>query len=203
MSASNLRAVLAADPELGAGNVLLRLAEHGADMDMPRVTFDTGVDAIPAWTPLSLRTLTERVAARAEWFARHGIGRRDPVAVYVTSAADVFLNFLALTWLGAIPALMNGSMPAEIAAEYIRRLRSRRGAHRRRPRRAGRATTSARRSSATRPRPAPATRPVRPRTTGTTPTIRWPSRTRPARRGCRPRSCTPTRACSRPCGRSG
>ncbi len=104
--------------------MLLRLAEHGADMDMPRVTFDTEVDGIPAWTPLSLRTLTERVAARAEWFARHGIGRRDPVAVYVTSAADVFLNFFALTWLGAIPALMNGSMPTEIAVEFIRRLRA-------------------------------------------------------------------------------
>jgi acyl-coenzyme A synthetase/AMP-(fatty) acid ligase len=124
VSATNLRAVLAADPELGAGNALLRLAEHGADMDMPRVTFDTGFDAIAAWTPLSLRTLTDRVAARAEWFHRHGIGQRDPVAVYVTSSADVILNFLALTWLGAIPALMNGSMPVEIAAEYIRRLRS-------------------------------------------------------------------------------
>jgi acyl-CoA synthetase (AMP-forming)/AMP-acid ligase II len=123
VSASKLRAVLAADTELGAGNVLLRLAEHGADMDMPRVTFDTEVDAIAAWTPLSLRTLTERVAARAQWFARHGIGRRDPVAVYVTSSADLFLNFFALTWLGAIPALMNGGMPVEIAAEYIRRLR--------------------------------------------------------------------------------
>jgi acyl-coenzyme A synthetase/AMP-(fatty) acid ligase len=124
VSAGNLRVVLAADQELGAGNVLLRLAEHGADMDVPRVTFDTEVDAIAAWTPLSLRTLTERVAARAEWFARNGIGRRDPVAVFVTSAADVFLNFLALTWLGAIPALMNGGMPAEIAVEYIRRLRA-------------------------------------------------------------------------------
>jgi acyl-coenzyme A synthetase/AMP-(fatty) acid ligase len=119
---SNPRAVLAADMELGAGNVLLRLAEHGADMDMPRVTFDTDVDAHPAWTPLSLRTLTQLAAARAEWFARRGIGRRDPVAVYVTSAADVFLNFFALTWLGAIPALMNGSMPPEIAVEFIRRL---------------------------------------------------------------------------------
>ena len=124
MSATNLRAVLAADPELGAGNVLLRLAEHGAGMDTPRVTFDTGFDTLAAWTPLSLRTLTERAAARAEWFARHGIGRRDPVAVYVTSAADVLLNFFALTWLGAIPALMNGSMPTEIAVEYIRRLRA-------------------------------------------------------------------------------
>jgi len=123
VTVSNLRAILAADAELGAGNVLLRLAEHGADMDSPRVSFDTEVDAIPAWTPLSLRTLTERVAARAEWFARAGVERRDPVAVFVTSAADVVLNYLALTWLGAIPALMNGSMPTEIAAEFIRRLR--------------------------------------------------------------------------------
>jgi acyl-CoA synthetase (AMP-forming)/AMP-acid ligase II len=115
--------VLAKDLDLGAGNVLLRLAEHGADLDRPRVTFDTEVDSIPAWTPLPLRTLTQRVAARAEWFARHGIGRRDPVAVYVTSAADVLLNFFALTWLGAIPAPMNGSMPPEIAAEYLRCLR--------------------------------------------------------------------------------
>jgi acyl-coenzyme A synthetase/AMP-(fatty) acid ligase len=124
VTATNLRVILAADTELGAGNVLLRLAEHGADLDMPRVTFDTEVDAIAAWTPLSLRTLTERVAARAQWFAQRGIGRRDPVAVYVTSAADVFLNFFALTWLGAIPALLNGGMPAEIAVEYIRRLRA-------------------------------------------------------------------------------
>ena len=124
MKGSNPRAVLAADMELGAGNVLLRLAEHGADMDLPRVTFDTNVDGHPAWSPLSLRMLTQRVAARAEWFARRGIGRRDPVAVYVTSAADVFLNFFALTWLGAIPALMNGSMPPEIAVEFIRRLRA-------------------------------------------------------------------------------
>ena len=122
MHGSNLRAALAADMTLGTGNVLLRLAEHGADMDAPRVTFDTDVDGIPAWTALSLRTLTDRAAARADWFARHGIGRRDPVAVYVTSAADVFLNFFALTRLGAIPVLMNGSMPPEIAVEFIRRL---------------------------------------------------------------------------------
>src|ERR1700729_3655273 len=98
VSASNLRAVLAADMELGAGNVLLRLAEHGADMDMPRVTFDTDVDGIPAWTPLSLRALPQGVAAGAACFARRGVGRRDPVAVYVTSAADVLLNYCALTW---------------------------------------------------------------------------------------------------------
>jgi acyl-coenzyme A synthetase/AMP-(fatty) acid ligase len=120
---AHLRTALAADPELGAGNVLLRLPAHGADEDMPRLSFDVDVDGIPAWTAMSLRTLTERVAARAAWFAGRGIGPRDPVAVYVTSSADVFLNYFALTWLGAIPALMNGNMPIDVAADYVRRLR--------------------------------------------------------------------------------
>jgi len=120
---SDLRLTLARDEQVGAGNVLLRMAELGADPDLPRVSFDRDVDGIPAETPLSLTMLTERVAARAHWFSRRGIGRRDPVAVYVTSAADVFLNYFALTRLGAIPALLNGSMPIEVAAEFIRRLR--------------------------------------------------------------------------------
>jgi len=119
----NFRAVLAADLRLGAGNVLARLAEHGADLDAPRVTFDADVDAIAAGTPLSIRVLTRLAAARADWFHSRGIGRRDPVALYVTSAADVFLNYFALTRLGAIPALLNGNMPTDIAGDYIRRLR--------------------------------------------------------------------------------
>jgi len=122
-SRANIRTALAADMRLGAGNVLPMLAEHGADLQAPRVTFDVDVDGIAAWTPMSLGTLTRRVAARAAWFAGKGIGRRDPVAVYVASAADTFLNFFALNWLGAVPALMNGNMPVGVAAEYIRRLR--------------------------------------------------------------------------------
>jgi len=119
----NIRALLAADPDLGAGNVLLKLREHGADPDGPGMTFDVDVDGYPAWRQLTLGQLTERVAARAEWLHRHGVRRRDPVAVYATSAADCFLSFMALNWLGAIPALMNPNIPGEIAAEFLRRLR--------------------------------------------------------------------------------
>ena len=35
MTVSGLRAALAADPTLGAGNVLLKLIEHGAPLDGP------------------------------------------------------------------------------------------------------------------------------------------------------------------------
>jgi acyl-coenzyme A synthetase/AMP-(fatty) acid ligase len=122
--ARSIRAALAADPELGAGNVLPKLREHGADPDGPGITFDTDVDGHAAWTPLTLGELERRVAARASWLHARGIGPRDPVAVYATSAADCLLNYLGLCWLGAVPALMNGNMPGEIAVEYIRRLRA-------------------------------------------------------------------------------
>jgi 3-aminoavenalumate diazotase len=123
MGAKNIRAVLATDPEIGAGNVLAKLFEHGVAADGPGITFDVDVDGHPAWAPLTLGALQERVAARAAWLHQRGIRPRDPVAVYVASAADCLLAFMALTWLGAIPALMNGNMPPDIAAEYIRRLR--------------------------------------------------------------------------------
>jgi acyl-coenzyme A synthetase/AMP-(fatty) acid ligase len=115
--------MLAADPEIGAGNVLAKLIEHGAPLDGHGITFDTDVDGHPAWQPLTLGALHDRVRARAQWLHRYGISPRDPVAVYVTSAADCLLAFMALTWLGAIPALINGNVPADVAAEYIRRLR--------------------------------------------------------------------------------
>ncbi len=120
----NIRVALADDPELGAGNVLMKLREHGAAADRPGITFDVGVDGHPAWAPLSFGELCDRVATRAAWLYQQGIKPRDPVAVYATSAADCLLTFMALNWVGAIPALMNGNMPGETAVEYIRRLRA-------------------------------------------------------------------------------
>ncbi|CAG7641284.1 class I adenylate-forming enzyme family protein [Actinacidiphila bryophytorum] len=124
MTGTNIRARLAADPGVGAGNVLPKLFEHGADPDGPGAAFDTPVDGHPAWQQLTLAQLRERVAARAAWWRANGIGPRDPVAIHVSTAADCLLTFQALAWLGAIPALMNPHLPGDIAAEYVRRLRA-------------------------------------------------------------------------------
>ena len=119
----DIRAALTADPDVGAGNALVKVIEHGAALDGPGITFDVDVDGHPAWEPLTLGMLRDRVAARASWLHSRGIGPRDPVAVYATSSADILLNFMALAWLGAVPALMNGAIPGDIAAGYIQRLR--------------------------------------------------------------------------------
>jgi acyl-coenzyme A synthetase/AMP-(fatty) acid ligase len=124
VSATDIRVALADDPELGAGNVLMKLREHGVPADRLAVTFDVPVGDHPAWAALTFGALFDKVAARAGWLHELGIRPRDPVAVYVTTAADCLLTFMALNWVGAIPALMNGNMPSETAVEYIRRLRA-------------------------------------------------------------------------------
>ncbi|ADB35071.1 AMP-dependent synthetase and ligase [Kribbella flavida DSM 17836] len=119
----SLRAQLAADPSVGTGNVLATVIAHGADLDGPGLTFDTAVDQFAAEHPLTLGELDERVQARTAWLHARGIGRRNVVAIWATDAADIVLSFLALTRVGAIPALLNGKMAPAIASEYIRRLR--------------------------------------------------------------------------------
>jgi acyl-CoA synthetase (AMP-forming)/AMP-acid ligase II len=125
MTAKSVRAQLAADQDLGSGNVLTTLVERGLGLDNPTLTFDTDVDGvIPAWQAMSLRELDERVRARAATLYALGIRRRDPVAVSATSAADIVLAFFALARLGAIPALLNAKVPPELAALFLTRLRA-------------------------------------------------------------------------------
>lgn len=117
-----IRALMAADPDLGAGTVLGARVRLGVGLDEPRITFDTAVDGHAAWQPLTVRELDRAVRARAARLHALGVRPRDPVAVYVSSAADNVLAFLALTRLGAIPALVNPNLDADRAAAYIKGL---------------------------------------------------------------------------------
>jgi acyl-CoA synthetase (AMP-forming)/AMP-acid ligase II len=127
MSTKSIRARLAADPNVGAGNVLTTLAELDLGLDTPQFTFDTaagqsGAGDVPAWQPLTLRQMHELAAARAAALAGIGIRKRDPVAVIAPTAIDTAVTFLALARIGAIPALINPSLAPELAVRFIGKL---------------------------------------------------------------------------------
>ena len=122
MPPPNLRALLAADPDAGAGTILSTRIRLGIGLDEPRSTFDTAVDDRPAWAPFTVRELDRVVRSRAAALHELGVRPRDPVAVFVTSAADNVLAFLALSRLGAIAAPVNPNLDGEKAALYISRL---------------------------------------------------------------------------------
>ena len=122
MSIRSIRALLAADPTVGAGNVLTSRIALGLDLDDPLLTFDTAVDGRPAWEPFTLNELDRAVRARAAALHALGVSPRDPVVVYTSDVSDTVLAFLALARLGAIPALVNPNLEGERAARYIHRL---------------------------------------------------------------------------------
>lgn len=123
MITNSERRALAADPGLGAGNFLHRgLAPRESDRDTlwfdpPRRMPDGQVQA-----SLTVPDLRRYAAACAGWYAARGVRARDPVAVYASAAVDVLLHYLGLTWLGAIPALVNGNVALPTATDYIRRI---------------------------------------------------------------------------------
>lgn len=124
MTVSSIRTRIADDPHVGAGNVLTTLMSIGERVDEPLFSFDTAFDGLEAGQALSIRQLDTSARARAAALHAEGIGPRDPVAIWASSAADQILAFLALSRLGAIPAMINPNLNPEIGAKYIRNLRA-------------------------------------------------------------------------------
>ncbi|MBV9024093.1 MAG: acyl--CoA ligase [Streptomycetaceae bacterium] len=117
------RSRICTDTELGAGNVLHRLKAYERPLDEPVLWTDGTWQAPDGSYPeiLTFRHLSEVVETYAGWYAAHGVGPRDPVAVHSSSSAENAVSYLALTSLGAIPSLVNGNLSPEIAREYVRR----------------------------------------------------------------------------------
>ncbi|WFE30117.1 class I adenylate-forming enzyme family protein [Solwaraspora sp. WMMD791] len=119
----SVRLRLAVDRDLGVGNFLDRVCAHTRRSDRPFL-FAQRPASHPAGPvePFSLDKLTRTRDAYAAWYHTAGVGKGDPVAVYVDNGIDPFLHFLAVSSLGAVAALINGRMPAPVAAEYITRI---------------------------------------------------------------------------------
>ncbi|NEA62870.1 class I adenylate-forming enzyme family protein [Streptomyces sp. SID12488] len=117
------RARICSDTELGAGNILARLAEYDRPHDEVVLRMDGNWQAPDGSHPthLTLGELREVVETYAGWYATQGVRPRDPVALHSYSSAEFAVNFLALTSLGAIPSFVNGNLPPGIAREYVRR----------------------------------------------------------------------------------
>jgi acyl-CoA synthetase (AMP-forming)/AMP-acid ligase II len=119
------RTELVADATLGAGNFLHRItASSGRVLDQPIVWTDRPWQSPwgDRYEHFSLLELKRASDWYAGWYYRLGVRPRDPVAVFTHSAVDLLASYVALTGLGAIAVLINGSLPPEIVADYVRRI---------------------------------------------------------------------------------
>jgi acyl-coenzyme A synthetase/AMP-(fatty) acid ligase len=125
MLTGEIRARLAADPSLGAGNFLQHVRRvRPGDEEVLWGDPDFLAPGGGTETVLTLDRLNELVETYAGWYAANGVRPRDPVAVHTGSATEIMVNFLALSGLGAVPALVNANLSAATAADYIRRVQA-------------------------------------------------------------------------------
>lgn len=109
---------------LGCGNFLHvaeKISPYAKEqhfwMDRPLNIF-TG----ESYNGLSLTELKHVVDTYASWYYGAGVRPKDPVAVYVGEGIENLVHFLALNAIGAIPAIVNGNMPAKIAALWMEKV---------------------------------------------------------------------------------
>jgi 3-aminoavenalumate diazotase len=117
------RARIAADTELGAGNVLHRIMAYGRPLD-EQVLWTDGTWQAPDGshpTVITLGELYDHVRTYAGFYASEGIRPRDVVGVLTSSSTEFAINFMAVNSLGAIPSFANAKLRPEIAREYFRR----------------------------------------------------------------------------------
>jgi len=109
-----------ADPDLGAGNFLDHALAHNPNR---AVTYayshhlDHRGDVVLRGHSLEdLARLRDRYA---KWYAANGVQAGEPVGVVTAEGLDPLIHFLALSALGAIPALVNDAMRPDIMARYL------------------------------------------------------------------------------------
>ncbi|HKY35266.1 MAG TPA: AMP-binding protein [Polyangiaceae bacterium] len=119
---ASIRAGFSTDPEIGSGNFFHRLRALSVVTDEPLIwAQDAQVDP-RAPSGLSVGRFGAIVDRVAAFHHARGVRRRDVVPLYAADGLAPFVHFLALSGLGAIPALLNGRLEPSVAASFIRRV---------------------------------------------------------------------------------
>ncbi|MFF7456303.1 class I adenylate-forming enzyme family protein [Kitasatospora sp. NPDC008115] len=111
---------LMAEPGLGAGNFLDHAITVNPNRAVPFAyshhTDHRGAVVLRGHSLLDLAALRDRYAA---WYHANGVRPGEPVAVVIAEGLEPLLHFLALTALGAVPALVNDAMRHDVMVRYL------------------------------------------------------------------------------------
>ncbi|MFD0822079.1 class I adenylate-forming enzyme family protein, partial [Micromonospora zhanjiangensis] len=111
---------LMTEPDLGAGNFLAYAVDSNPNRAVPFVfshhTDHRGQVVLRGHSLLDLAVLRDRYA---KWYHSSGVRPGEPVAVVVAEGLEPLLHFLALTALGAIPAMVNDAMRPDVMLRYL------------------------------------------------------------------------------------
>ncbi|GLZ81482.1 acyl-CoA synthetase [Actinorhabdospora filicis] len=114
------RQKLMTEPELGAGNFLDYALASNPNRSVPFV-FTHRLDhrgrvALRGHSLDDLAALRDRYA---RWYHTAGVRPGEPVGIVVAEGLEPLIHFLALSALGAIPAMINDAMRPDVMVRYL------------------------------------------------------------------------------------
>ncbi len=109
---------------LGCGNFLHVAASVSPYADQRHLWTDTPVRLFTGevFEGFSLNELRHAVDTYASWYYGAGVRAKDPIGIYVSEGIGNLIHYLALNAIGAIPAIVNGNMPAATAALWLEKV---------------------------------------------------------------------------------
>ncbi|NUW33922.1 acyl--CoA ligase [Nonomuraea sp. SMC257] len=108
------------EPGLGAGNFLDHALEGNPHRDVPFVhTHRLDHRGQVVLRGHSLVDLARMRDGYARWYHANGVRPGDPVAIVVAEGLEPLIHFLALTALGAVPAMVNDAMRPDVMIRYL------------------------------------------------------------------------------------
>ncbi|GAA3132641.1 class I adenylate-forming enzyme family protein [Streptosporangium carneum] len=115
-----VRRRLMTEPELGAGNFLDHALAANPNRAVPFVyshhNDHRGQVVLRGHSLVDLAALRDRYAT---WYRANGVRPGEPVGVVVGEGLEPLVHFLALTALGAVPAMINDAMRPDVMVRYL------------------------------------------------------------------------------------
>lgn len=110
-----------AESDLGAGNFLYKTLSHSTHHNVPFVFTEIPYTSLVHGTQseFSLSSLKREVDIWAKFYVAQNIAAKDVVGVYTRDTIEYLIHYIALTSLGAIPALVNSLLSPKITAQYF------------------------------------------------------------------------------------
>jgi acyl-coenzyme A synthetase/AMP-(fatty) acid ligase len=115
-----VRERLMTEPDLGAGNFLDYAVAHNPNRAVP-FAFSHSLDHRDE-VVLKGHSLEDLVRLRdryARWYAANGVRPGEPVGIVVAEGLEPLIHYLALSALGAIPAMINDAMRPDVMIRFL------------------------------------------------------------------------------------
>lgn len=116
---------LSMNPDLGCGNFLHVANSVNKRNDLQTIFIDQPLIIFESekYESFSIQEFKNICDAYSMWYLKKGVQKGDAIGVYFEEGINYLIHYVALTSIGAVPALVNGNMDINVATSYFKTIK--------------------------------------------------------------------------------